>query len=181
MVTATRMTIEQVEALPEREQRLELYGGVPRPVMAPLYDHGKAVVKWASLLDDYARLGDLGDVVTEVGFVFAEDPDTLLLPDIAFVRADRRPAPAARARSLRMAPDLACEVLSPTNTATDVAEKIEIYLRGGVRLVWIGDPRRRTVTVHTPDHIARTLFADDLLDGGDVLPGLRLRVGDIFA
>lgn len=181
MVTATRMTIEQVEALPEREQRLELYGGVPRPMMAPLYDHGTTVVKWASLLLDHARSGNLGDVVTEVGFVFAEDPDTLLLPDIAFVRADRRPSPAARARSLRLAPDLVCEVLSPSNTAMEMAEKIEIYLRGGVRLVWVADPNRRTITVYTPDHVARTLFADDLLDGGDVLPGLRLRVGDIFA
>lgn len=55
------------------------------------------------------------------------------------------------------------------------------YLRHGVRLVWVVDPRAETVTVHRPDADAFTLGAGDVLDGGDVLPGFILPVADIFA
>ena len=179
--TVASFTVEDVAAMPETAGRFELVRGELRPMMVPLYDHGFVVIEFGSRLLRFVRERDLGDVVTEVGFVFERDPDTLYLPDIAFVRADRRPSPDARRHHLEMAPDLAIEVLSPSNTANEIAEKVETYLRAGVRLVWLVNPTRQTVTVHTPDHVARTLFAADTLDGGDVLPGFSVRVGELFA
>jgi len=178
--TVAPLTAEEVAAMPESAGRFELVRGALRPMMAPLYDHGFVVIRFGSRLDRFASEHDLGDVVTEVGFVLERNPDTLLLPDLAFIRADRRPSTAERQHTLEMAPDLAVEVLSPTNTANEIAEKVETYLRAGVRLVWLVNPARQTVTVHTPDHVARTLFADDTLDGGDVLPGFSVRVGELF-
>jgi Uma2 family endonuclease len=77
-------------------------------------------------------------------------------------------------------PDLAVEILSPSNTASDIHEKVLDYLAAGVRLIWIVDPRTRSVAVHsgeTPITIARE---GDLLDGRDVVPGFTLEVADLF-
>jgi Uma2 family endonuclease len=179
--TAALLTVEEFAAIPESAGRFELVRGALRPMMAPLYDHGIVVMAFGSRLLRFAGQDDLGDVMTEVGFVFERDPDTVYLPDIAFVRADRRPPPDERRHYVEMAPDLVVEVLSPSNTANEIAEKVEIYPRAGVRLVWLVNPSRQTVTVHTPDHVARTLFAADTLDGGEVLPGFAVRVGELFA
>ncbi len=122
-----------------------------------------------------------GLVGPEIGFVLAVAPDTLLAPDVSYTREDWLPPESARGRFLRLAPDLAVEVLSPTDTAAEIAEKVSLYLEAGTRLVWVVDPRRRTVAVHTPDRVARTLVVGDTLDGGDVLPGFVLPLAELFA
>ena len=78
------------------------------------------------------------------------------------------------------APDFAAEVISPSDRLTDVYEKVEEWLNAGTRMVAVVNPRDRTVSVHTPESVA-TLSENDTLDGGDVVPGWRLPVADIFA
>jgi Uma2 family endonuclease len=79
-----------------------------------------------------------------------------------------------------MAPNLAVEVLSPGNSAAAIREKIRDYFKAGSLMVWIVDPRRRTVTVHASPDEATVLHAGDELTGGDMLPAFRRKVATLF-
>lgn len=116
----------------------------------------------------------------EAGFVLARNPDTLVAPDVAYVSADRLPPPDQRHGYLHLTPDLAVEIISPSNRPGEMADKVRLYLNTGARLVWVFDPRHRTIAVHTPDAPSRTLRKSDTLDGGDVLPDFRIAVAGIF-
>lgn len=118
-------------------------------------------------------------VTADTGFVLSRDPDTVLAPDVAFVRADRLPPPGQRHRFAELAPDLAVEVVSP-DRATDVTEKTLRYLDAGVALVWVVYPAQRTVAVHHAGGEMRLVGDDGVLDGGGVLPGLALAVRDLL-
>jgi Uma2 family endonuclease len=80
----------------------------------------------------------------------------------------------------QFAPDLVVEVVSPSDRMTDVQAKVDDYLRAGVRLVWVVEPRARTVTAYVPGRPPRVYGEADDLDGGDVLPEFRLPVAEIF-
>ena len=80
-----------------------------------------------------------------------------------------------------LAPDLAVEVLSPSDRIADALAKIAMYLDAGVRLVWLVDPASQTVTIFRPDAIPTKLDADDTLDGDEVLPGFTLPIAEIFS
>jgi Uma2 family endonuclease len=101
-------------------------------------------------------------------------------PDIAFVSTGRLPGGRLPQDFIRGAPDLAVEVLSPSDTGADVQRKLRDYLEGGGRLVWVIAPQARTVTVYRPDGSARLLREPEHLDGEDVLPGLRLPLAEVF-
>lgn len=110
-------------------------------------------------------------------------PPRVRMPDVAFVRWERFPGRRPpRGRSIPVvAPDLAVEVLSQTNTEAEMQEKLQEYFAGGTRLVWYINPETRSARVYTsPD---RHTFVDEqgVLDGADVLPGFQLQLGDIFA
>ncbi len=77
-------------------------------------------------------------------------------------------------------PDIAAEVVSPGDTATQLDAKVQDYLRAGTRLAWVVNPGTRSVAVYSPDGPAQILNADDVLTGGAVLPNLRMHVGDLF-
>jgi Uma2 family endonuclease len=78
------------------------------------------------------------------------------------------------------APDLAVEVLSPTDRARQVLDKVGEYLEAGVRLVWVIDPERRSAVVYRSLAEVRKLGADEFLEGEDVVPGFRCRLADLF-
>jgi Uma2 family endonuclease len=120
-------------------------------------------------------------VGTEVGFHLSQNPDTTVAPDIAFIAQSRLPQGEAAKKFVEFAPDLAVEVLSPSDTATDITRKIEIYLNASVRLVWIVDPGTQRVTVYRSLQDVKVLTPDDELDGADVLPDFRIKVAEIFA
>jgi len=178
--TAT-VTAEELLHDPKREGRFELVRGEPRERAVPTYRHGRVGVTTTVVVGGFVHQHKLGDLIQDGGFVFQRDPDTVFLPDLSFVRADRVPSPDQQQGYPDLVPDLVVEVLSPSNTPSETAEKVRIYLDTGVRLVWLLDPLQRSVTVHTPDGGARTLDSDDILDGGDVLPGFSVRVGELFA
>ena len=124
----------------------------------------------------------LGRVVAHMIFDLRPTVDRERRPDVAFVSFERwaRNRGVPRTRSWAVVPDLAIEVVSPTNTADEVAEKLDEYFLLGVRIVWVVYPRQCMVYAYTSPKEVRVLTMGDVLDGGDVLPGFRLPVEKIF-
>lgn len=175
------LTVEEFERLPYDEGRSELVRG--RVVREPPagFSHGALASRINVLLAGFVRERNLGIVVAaETGFVLSEEPSTVRAPDAAFVSHDRLPPEGPPAGFARFAPDLAVEVLSPSNTATDIQEKALDYLDAGTRAVWVVDPAARTVTVWRSRSEIRVLREDEELVGADALPGFRTRVGALF-
>jgi Uma2 family endonuclease len=103
------------------------------------------------------------------------------IPDVSFIAQARLPDGSVPEGFIPGAPDLAVEIVSPGDRAEEVYGKVREYLDAGARLVWVVWPRHRAVTAYPPDGQSRELREDDELDGGAVLPGFRVRVGDLFA
>jgi Uma2 family endonuclease len=118
----------------------------------------------------------VGEIYTEGRFLIAENPDTVLVPDIAFVRSERLVPEVEEIGLLRQVPDLAIEIVSPSDRPGRVLEKAMIYLDAGVPLVWTIDPKQQRVMVWDADRLVRTYGIGDTMDGGDVLPGFQLPV-----
>lgn len=103
------------------------------------------------------------------------------IPDVSFVSWDRLPGRQVPREPIPdLAPDLAIEVLSPSNTREEMDRKLRDYFTAGVRLVWYVDPAARTVTVYTLPDQAVVLREGQSLDGGPVLGGFVLPVADLF-
>jgi Uma2 family endonuclease len=123
----------------------------------------------------------LGVVVTaEAGFRIARDPDTVRVPDVAFVRAERIP-PGGVKGFFQGAPDIAVEILSPNDRPNEVAAKAQDWFRAGCSVVWVVDPEARTVTVHRAGGENATLKETETLTGDNALPGFTMPVADVFA
>lgn len=161
--------------------RHELVEGELRERVSPNFAHFRLTGRLDREVGGFVDQHELGVFGPELSVLFATDPDTVLIPDLAFVRADRVPPEDRQTGLAKLVPDLVVEVLSPDNTALEMDEKIRIYLRAGVRLVWIVNPKSRSVTVYSADGTVRSVLPGGVLDGGDVLPGFALPVDRIFA
>ncbi len=141
--------------------------------------HGQITMLLSLKIANHVVDNGLGIVTAaETGFILERNPDgrdTVRGLDIAFIRGAR----VLPDQLLDVAPDLAVEVISPSNEATDIRLKIRQLLNAGTALVWIAYPDLRIVDVHTRAG-ATTLNAADSLSGGDVLPGLEIPVREIF-
>ncbi len=105
-----------------------------------------------------------------------------MIPDVAFASWDRLPKRQVPTDPIPdLAPDLAVEVLSKANTSEEMRRKRREYFASSVRLVWLVDPDARTVTVFTAPEQSKELNEDQILDGGDVLPGFTLALRELFA
>ena len=151
-------------------------------MMSPAgFEHGEVAAALTEYLRTFVRQRALGTVTgAETGFCIARDPDTVRAPDVAFVRGDRLPSPRPRA-FFDGAPDLAVEVLSPEDRASEVMAKVQDWLEGGCCEVWVVDPKTRTVAVHRSRNEVLVLHLTDALGGGDLLPGFSLPLAEIFA
>ncbi len=166
--------------LPDDGHRYGLLDGELLRISPTSIRHGRFAIRFGGRLERFvAENGIDGIVGTEIGFLVARDPDTVLAPDIAFIRTDRLPPDADLDSFAPVAPDLAIEIVSPSDRGSEVLEKALLYLNAGTHLVWVLLPRRETVMVYGPDRVGHILTGDDILDGGDVLPGFRIRVADI--
>lgn len=182
MPTPHAVTAEELLDLPDDGLRYELVDGELR-VMSPAgFEHGDVALEIGARLKEFVRGHQLGRVVgAETGFLISRGPDTVRAPDAAFVAAERLPPRHERHRFAELAPDLVVEVVSPSDRAVEVTEKAFAWLAAGVPLVWVVYPAQRLVAVYTPDGTVTHRREGDELDGGDVLPGFRLAVGEIFA
>jgi Uma2 family endonuclease len=174
-------TLDEFMALPDEGNRYELVKGELVKMSQPGDRHGRVSGEIYGHLWQYVRQTGVGRVWAATGFVI--DPTTpkptVRAPDVAFVVASR--VPQVQQKAVPVVPDLAVEVVSPTDIWDDVEAKIAEYLQAGVRLIWIIPPRSNLVEIYrlgkpTPSVLGR----DDELDGGDVIPGFKLSVKALF-
>ena len=133
-----------------------------------------------AILRDFILPRNLG-IITAPDGMMRLAPALFRAPDIAFIAWGRIPGGRLSEKSLAEAiPDLAVEVLSPSNTKAEMARKRREYFKAGVRLVWEVDPKARTVAVYEDPEQLRVLNIAHTLDGGDVLPGFLLPLSDLF-
>lgn len=181
MVTTKSMTAAELLALPDDGWHYELIEGVLIRMSPAGGVHGEIEMEFARPMGNHVVLHGLGRVYPgDTGFIVGRDPDTVLAPDVAFVRADRLPPRRDRRGYLPVVPDLVVEIVSPSDQADDVIDKVNRYLAAGVRLIWVAWPDSRSISVYAPGREPRHLGEGDTLDGEDVLPGFRLSVADVF-
>jgi len=174
------MTVDELYSLPDDGQTYELQGGLLLAEPLPGTRHGLVLSGIVAALDEFVRERGLGVVLTgDTGFVLARSPDTVRGPDVAFVRRERFDPVGAVAAAFPGPPDLAVEVLSPSDRPGDVHAKIADYLAAGTRLVWVVDPVAREVSVYPPLLSPRRLGPADTLEGDEVLPGFSMRVEEM--
>jgi len=172
-------TDEELEALPKDGYKYELLDG--EIIMSPAHErHGEICVRLGSLLFNFVDRKELGKVYdSSTGFRLA--PEVLLSPDVSFVgKARLKKILIAPDKFLLGAPDLAVEVLSPSDRLQQVHRKLDRYFEHGVRLIWWIDWTKEQVHIYTPDSISALTRPNDILSGGNVLPGFRSRLSRIF-
>ncbi len=178
MATAARLTLEQFLAQEETEPASELACGeiVQKPI--PNRMHAAIQTYLAAMMFQFLERARLGRVYTELRCIFGPTgQQRAYVPDLCFVASDHLPT----GLFLRRAPDLAVEILSPDQDMGRFLDRIQFFLRHGVRLIWVIDPDHQTVTVLAPGSDAIVLTSDAMLDGGQVLPGFTLPVREIHA
>ena len=183
MATKARVTAQDLWRLGEGDVRRELVDGEVVE-MAPVGGiHGEITGRICrSLVEHVDHHGGGKVLVGDVGFVLSlpNDPERVRAPDVAFVGSHKLPGGQLPEGFLAGAPDLAVEVLSPTDNPLQVQQKVRDYLEAGSRLVWVIAPQAKTVTVYRPDGSARLLREGDALEGEDVLAGLRIPLAEVF-
>ncbi|MCY4072162.1 MAG: Uma2 family endonuclease [Chloroflexi bacterium] len=180
-ITADRF-LEMVEQPQYQDRVLELVEGAIVDMSKPTWKHGVITMRLAVKIANHVDANELGVVTAaDTGFILERSPhgrDTVRGLDIAFVQKSRTLDPPEYIW-YDMGPDLAVEVISPNNSTADTHLKVTQLLNAGTRLIWVVYPENRSVVAHTSSG-AKTLYEDETLSGGDVLPGFELRVGDIF-
>lgn len=182
-MTATKlMTVEDLWELQEVPGiRFELVNGELIEVPGATLTHGLIAAVLYRLMFAFASDHRLGIVVPDgVAFVLQRHPSIVRIPDVAFVSRERIPEDGSRDTYFPGAPDIAVEIVSANDRANEIEAKVEQYLRAGTRLVWIVWPETRSVTVNTPERVARRLQAHETLDGSDVLPGFAVPIERLF-
>lgn len=135
----------------------------------------------AGPLYEYVKRANLGKVfAAETGFLLSQDPDTVRSADVSFVRRKRIEEAGHVEGYWRGAPDLAVEVISPSDTVGRIEDKVSQWLESGTSAVWLVSPKMHTVTVYSSRTNILTLTEKDTLDGGEVVPGFRIPVAQIF-
>lgn len=175
------LTADEFATLPREGLRLELVRG-EISAMPPAFGwHGRTAMRLSIILGQYVLAQGLGETyAAETGFLIACDPDTVRAPDLAFIQSSRVPPLSSEDGWVRVIPDLVVEVVSSGDRMSEVAEKVQMWLDAGVRLIWVARPALRTIEIYRPGAAALTLGEDDDLDGYDVVPGFIAPVSQIF-
>ena len=173
------ITADELLRMPRDGNRYELIRGVLVPKMPTGRPHSEAVIRTGSLLTSYSDANDYGTAYAgEPGYRLERDPDTVRAPDIAWFAPGRLPEDIQGYPEI--APDLAIEVKSPSNSNPEMASKAEMWLSYGSQQVWVEDPERTTIIIYRSGADPVTLGEDDILDGGDLLPGFTTEVWRLF-
>ena len=175
-------TAEELFHLPTMGRRLELVKGKVYEMAPAGGRHGYSAMNTGIILGGHVRANGLGRVfAAETGFILRRDPDTVRAPDVAFIAQSRLSVDEIPDSFIELVPDLVVEVVSPGDTRREVREKVEDWLRAGVRLVWVLYPITRTATEYRSMDEVVHLTENDTLNGEDVVPGFTCRVAELFA
>lgn len=181
MVASKVFTADELLAMGEAGHTFELIRGELHEV-SPSSDESTFITFYLGLaLGSFVKPRKLGLLSSaEGGWRLQRDPDTVVAPDIGFVKVDRLPKSRDRDRYVDVVPDLAVEVVSPSDRSSDVLRKVQIYAEAGVPLVWVVYPKMKAVTVYRLSEPPVTLREGDVLGGDDVIPGFEMPVEEIF-
>ena len=179
--TARLMTAEEFLDMPDDGLRYELVSGELVRMAAAKNYHGEIAAYVTGSLVPYVRRNRLGKVyIADTGFVLSLDPDHIRIPDVSFVKRENIERIGRPDSLWPEPPDLAIEVVSPSDRYSDVQEKVFNYLESGTLMVVALDSRVRTAAVYRSPTDITILTEADTLDGGDVVPGWRMPVSEIF-
>lgn len=173
------MTARQLLDMPDLG-RCELVRGELVTTSFAGYEHGDVAAWILGCLFLFVRQNRLGTVTAaETGFQIGREPDTVRAPDVGFICADR--VPRERTRGFFLGPpDLAVEVVSPSDRAGELLTKVQDWLAAGCRVVWVADPSSQTISIHRCSRETALLTIADELTDDAILPGFRLPVADVF-
>jgi len=176
MSSTTLLTLEQFEHLPEDGVRYELRDG--ELVRLPIAKCGHARIKWriSRSLFGYILQYPIGEIYS--GMSFALSPRCVCIPDVALLNNESA-ANGDLDHIFRGAPDLAIEVVSESESAQDLRQKIQEYLDAGSQAVWAFYPKVRVIAVYDKADV-KELRADQILEAPEILPGFRASVGEFF-
>jgi Uma2 family endonuclease len=164
------------------EKRLDLIDGQLIEIPLNGAKYGVFVSRIGRLIGNHVDENDLGyTTAAETGYILFKNPegkDTVLAPDVGFVQKDRLPDGLPEGY-IPLAPDLAVEVVSPNDSAPEVHNKVMKYLKYGTRLVWVLYFDTESAVAYTPSG-AQVIDIDGTLDGGDVVPGLKISMRKLF-
>jgi Uma2 family endonuclease len=181
------MTIEEFVRLYEEEGPFEIIDGERIVLSPPKAGHVVITRNTFLAIERFVTPRGLGEAFTEGPFVETDGPTWVSgsrVPDVMYYTAERLAQykadnPDWRDKPFILVPDLVVEVISSNDKYTEVAAKVDKYLDDGVRMVWIADQKRRTITVRTKTEYF-TLGINDTLTGGDVIPGFTVKLTEIF-
>ena len=172
MAATTRLTFEEFQKLPEREGTIyELDEGELLMEPSPALRHNLIRQRIALKLTQFLELKNLGIVVEEMDFRLG--PDIVRNPDVAFITSEHLKTVDLDRSPVDGAPALAVEVISPSNSAQDMAKKTQQYLTAGCKIVWIVYPSLRLVEIHTPSGLHQ-VREPELIQAENLLPGFSL-------
>ena len=142
--------------------------------------HGAVQSNIATQFKIQGEFAGHGKARTEVGVVLRRGPDRLVGPDVVFVNVASLPLRKSPEGYLETIPELVVEVRSPNDTGPEVQSKVNEYLAAGVRVVWVADPARQTITAHRVGIPPKTFGPTDMLTIPDIIPGFQAQVADLF-
>ena len=163
-----------------KEGRYELVDGEVVE-MAPVNEqHGNIAFNISGALFVYSRRSGIGRGGVETGYRVRQNPDTVRGPDVSFNMQSRDSREGPITGFASGSPDITVEVVSPSNTETEMERKVEDYLAAGSQRVWIAYPATRRVSVHRADGSFSTYTGNDVITDEELLPGFSLKLSDIF-
>jgi Uma2 family endonuclease len=178
---AALVSVRHLARMGERDFDFELVRGRLVPVSPGGAEHGALTGHLTVRLGAFVEARNLGRVyAAETGYVLARNPDVVRAPDVSLIRRERLPRGRIRPGFVNGPPDFAVEVRSPDQTLAELFAKAREYLVAGAGLVWIVEPRARRVHVLQRGHQRIVRSGSQTLDGGEVVPGFRLRLPDLF-
>ena len=156
----------------------ELVDGEVVELAPPNDEHGDTALNVGYAFKGYSRRRGVGQARVETGYTLRVGPDTVRGPDVSFVF---RPRVEGRGQGFPVgAPDIAVEVVSPSNTPAEVARKVAEYLAAGSQRVWVVYPAGRRVLIHRAGGSVLSYGGDDVITDEELLPGFSLPLSEIF-
>jgi Uma2 family endonuclease len=187
-VQIEKLTLEKFSELYEQEGPFEILHGERTPLMPPVAQHGilaKRLVRFLARAEDEG----LGEVFFEMPYVLLDTSNWVRgarVPDVMFFLAERlnqyrAATPNHKTKPFVLVPDLAVEIISPNDLYGDVDEKVSVYLKDGVQMVWVVNPRQKGVVVHQAHTNQQLrLTVDDSLSTEPVIPVFEISVAQLF-
>ncbi len=173
------LTLEEFAQLSRDGARHEVNAGELIIMPPSKFLHSRVVRKIFKAIETALEAMKFGEVLAEAGYVLSCDPLTIRQPDISVISSER-------IRTTRDdgyvegAPELAVEVVSPSDSVQDLEVKVDQYLVSGAKQVWIVSPNTKRVYVFSPSSQPRIYDETQTLDGGDLLPGFSVKIADFF-